>query len=327
MKYILVGDPHVQVSNLEESSLLFEKVFEFASKKEVDKIVILGDCFHNHDVIRSQVMNFWIKTLTETATPVVIVTGNHDMPGSKELEGRVSALDAIGLIKGVTVVSRPTIIDGMGFIPYLHSSEEFSKELSSLYQKGCRTFFCHQTFNSARFENGFYAPHGVELDVLPDGVFVVSGHIHQSQMIDSGKSKVWYPGTPRWLTASDANSEKGVWLFDTVTRDTEFLDSSLFIQPFVKVYFNEGQEAPLFRNDRLERVYVHLTGSALWIKKQKTLLPEGVRVSSSVNEKSSVVDKTKRTEKADIYSFLKTYEPTLVTREELETFVKVDLGL
>lgn len=327
MKYLLVGDPHVQISNLEESSLLFEKIYEIASNKKVDRIVILGDCFHNHDVIRSQVMKFWLDILQKTPVPVIIVTGNHDMPGSKELEGQVSALDAISLVKNVLVIKEPTIMDGYGFIPYIHSSEAFTSSLKDLHTKGCNTFFCHQTFNSARFENGFYAPHGVELETIPEGVFIVSGHIHQTQKIETGKATIWYPGTPRWLTASDANSQKGVWIFDTETKQSELFDSSVFIHPFVKIHVNEGEEIPQIRAERQDRVYVHLTGSALWIKKQKSILPETVRISSTVTEKGAAARNPAKI-KLDIYGFLaESYEPTLVSKEDLAKFMKNNLGL
>jgi metallophosphoesterase superfamily enzyme len=45
-KVLYVGDPHAQISNLDESERLLNFVQESANKHEVDSIVILGDLYH-----------------------------------------------------------------------------------------------------------------------------------------------------------------------------------------------------------------------------------------------------------------------------------------
>jgi DNA repair exonuclease SbcCD nuclease subunit len=324
VRFLLIGDPHVQVSNLEESKLLFNSAFETAKKEKVDGIIILGDCFHNHDVIRSQVMNFWLDILKNTqGVPVTIVTGNHDMPGSKELEGRVSALDALSLVEGVTIIKAAVVIKDIGYVPYMHGSEGFVEAVNKLYSQGAKTIFCHQTFDSAQFENGFYAPHGVDPQLMPLGSTIISGHIHQQQEIKTDKALIWYPGTPRWLTASDANSTKGYWVYDTSSSTKTFFDVSSIIPPMVRLTLSEGDEIPAIRENNRDRVYVNLIGSGLWIKGVKKDLPEEVRVSSTITDhgkKKRNFDK----KKVDIHAFIvDNYTPSLVTKEELSSFLKV----
>lgn len=323
MKLLLIGDPHVQISNLTESEILFAKAFETAKTEKVDSVVILGDCFHNHDVIRSQVMNFWLSTLKKAKTPVTIVTGNHDMPGSKELEGVVSALDALALIDNITVVKSPVALKDIGYIPYMHDTQKFIDAINGLSAKGVRTFFCHQTFDSAQFENGFYAPNGVNLDLMPSNSTIISGHIHQQQLLKTDKTCVWYPGTPRWLTASDANSSKGYWVYNTDTQEKKFFDSSDFIAPMIRITVKEGETVPEIRSNNRDRVYLDLVGSGLWIKTVKKDIPEDIRVSSTITDHG----KKKRNfekKKVDIHSFIvDNYVPSLVTKEELSDFLKV----
>jgi hypothetical protein len=46
LRILRVGDPHVKVTNIEESERLVEFVAEKAIELKVDRIEILGDLFH-----------------------------------------------------------------------------------------------------------------------------------------------------------------------------------------------------------------------------------------------------------------------------------------
>lgn len=314
MKHLLIGDPHVQVSNLEESKILFDWIKNIAETEQVDQITILGDLFHNHDVIRAQVMTFWLDTLNKlNNTPIVIIVGNHDMPGSKELEGRVSALDAFKDMANVTVMSSPTN-KGVGYIPYMHNKEEFISEINKLQAK---VVFCHETFDGAQYENGFYAPNGVSIDLMPKDTLIVSGHIHAQMEIKSDKATVWYPGTPRWLTASDANSTKGVWTFDDQIFEKKFFNVEEIIDPMLRFQINEGDTLPDLNKVNHQRTFVELTGTASWIKSQKKKIPDTIRVSSTITDRQTAKS-IKNRKKTDINSFvLNNYTPTLVEKQEL----------
>lgn len=321
MKVIIVGDPHVQVSNLEESNILLDKVFEAAKTEGVEKIVFLGDMFHNHDVVRSQVLSFWIRKLKASPFPVTIVTGNHDMPGSKELEGVVSALDALDEIKGVTVVGSPVMtLNGVGFCPYRHSKDAFLLDVAALAAKGAKTIFCHQTFDTAQFENGFYAPEGVDPKSLPPGVKMISGHIHAEQKIVGPGFDIWYPGTPRWLTASDANSKKAFWLYDTDSGETKRFDSSEFIVPLIRLEISENDEIPDLTKRNTDRTSIQLTGSALWVKEIKKKLPDGIKITSKFTDQKKRSSKTVTHQ--NIFDFLSTYKTTLVTQDQLKSYME-----
>lgn len=325
MRSILVGDPHVQISNLDESKILMDRVYRIAVEKKAENIVLLGDLFHNHDVIRARVLDFWIDTLEKSPVPVIIVVGNHDMVGSKELEGKVSAPNALSKISNVKVFNSPGLAHGHGFIPYRHSKEEFLSAVKELSSK-TSIIFCHQTFDTACFENGFYAPDGVKLEDLPPGIQIISGHIHAQQEIknESNNSSVWYPGTPRWLTASDANSKKGLWVYDSAGVN-EFIDLSDTIPPMVRISLLEGQTLGEVPKTSPDRVFIDLIGSSLWIKEVKKTLPEGAKVTSKITDQGK---KQKRsTKKKNIADFIdEDYTPVLVSKEDLKQFL-IEVGL
>ena len=59
MKILRVGDPHITVSNIEESKKLLDTILLIATDNKVNCIEFLGDLFDNHSVIRSEVLDFW----------------------------------------------------------------------------------------------------------------------------------------------------------------------------------------------------------------------------------------------------------------------------
>lgn len=54
--------------------------------------------------------------------------------------------------------------------------------------------------------DAFYGKDVVNPDDLPQR-FIISGHIHKGAAF----GKVWYPGSPRWQTMSDANTSRAIY--------------------------------------------------------------------------------------------------------------------
>src|SRR4051812_35415302 len=83
MKIIRVGDPHVKINNLEDSRKLMDFVLQKANELQPDRIELLGDLFHNHAVVRIEVLNFWDNVLTQLSNSfqTVVLVGNHDQTG------------------------------------------------------------------------------------------------------------------------------------------------------------------------------------------------------------------------------------------------------
>lgn len=325
MKLVLVGDPHVQVNNLEESKKILS-VAESLSKQHKAKIVLLGDLFHNHSVIRMEVLSFWSNWLQKANC--LILVGNHDMAGSKELEGKVSALDAFKNLSNVQIVDAPVKAQGIFFVPYMHSSREFEAAVQEAVKNGAKSVICHQTVNGAVYENGFYAPGGIEPSALSGVQTFISGHIHSRQEFTSKEgTKFWYPGTARWLTASDANQKKYISVVDldengrlTILHEE---DMETHIEPIRSFVWEEkGIELDLELIKNPEKTSVILTGSSDWVKKMKKKLPEGTKVSSKITDRLSQKMNKKNTNES-IYSYIdSSYEPILVTKPELKGYLE-----
>lgn len=295
---LIVGDPHVRPDNLAESEKLLEYVESTAKQYSVQTIVFLGDLFHTHRVIRMEVQNFWIKWAKRLGkiAKVILMVGNHDQPGDDQSEGRMSALDVLKGIEGVQVVDSPSIVEGMTFLPHTADQERFAHWVS---ESNTPYLFCHQTFDGSQYENGFYAKDGLPLDYVKKFQQVISGHIHKGQEFGN----VWYPGTARWDSISDANESKGLWLVELPGNSRKFLPTSEVCQPIVSIEIREGDEIPTFPFS--VKAHIKLIGSSSWIANTAKSLKGKVRISAKPTDKKFSGDRSRL---ASLESYAETFK-------------------
>lgn len=317
MKILRVGDPHVQVSNLEDSTKLFKFIYDTARKFKVDRIELLGDLYHNHSVKRVEVENFWdriLLTLSDEFQTVVLL-GNHDMVNQKDRFSE-NALSVHARIsnENLVIVGEPTILGKIGYIGYIHDNKEFVETANKVNTK---VLVCHFTCDGSKYDNGFYAPDGVDANLL-NHEQIISGHIH----MEGTYGKVWYPGTAKWDTASDANQAKGIWLCthdDNTGLMTEktFISTYGVVTPIVALTWLEGTEAPAIEVGT--RASVECIGSASFIAKAKALLKGKVKLKTKVTDK---VVRENRKASASVLDFLEKSYKTSVDREKLKAYLK-----
>lgn len=206
MKLLLVGDPHVVPDELDDAGRLLDFVEEVADKTEPDFVVFLGDQYHTHAVVRLEVLDFWKRRLQTESYRSLMLVGNHDRPNDQNLK-----IHGLPETSSNHVVFEAEDIGGVRFLPWYHSNDEFTSKAA-----GAEIVVCHQTFNGSKYENGMWAPGGVEPDAVP-AKMVIGGHLHSPQEF----GHVWYPGAPRWRTMSDVNIDRNIWLFDTKTFERQ----------------------------------------------------------------------------------------------------------
>lgn len=230
MKLLLVGDPHVTVDELDDAQALVDFVSVKADANSVDAVVLLGDLFHNHAVVRVEVLQFWQHAFAVLAAhrPVFALVGNHDRPNDTATSAH--ALQTLHAPhRGVHIVDAPLTSDSgkVLLMPYMADNDSFVKAVTATKPQ---ILICHQTFSGAAYDNGFYAPDGV--DPVAVGVpLVIAGHIHTPQTIKWEGGIVDYIGSPRWRTLSDANVAKNVVLLDTTSLSVKTFDTSVVCRP------------------------------------------------------------------------------------------------
>ena len=320
-KILRVGDPHIKISNLEESNRLINFIIQVAMDYNVDRVEFMGDMFHTHAVIRMEVLEFWRRAFTQMTNAglsVLTLVGNHDQPGSREKESEMSSLSVFKDI--IDVIDKPIIYDNIAYIPYMSDRERFLREAQKLYDREAKELLiAHQTFTGATYENGFYAEDGIDPALVPQK-HIVSGHIHKQQEI----GKCFYLGTPKWDTMSDANENKGIWLYehnkDGSVKSKEFISTESVVTPIKKYVVYEGEEVPELSSNA--RNYLEFHGKTAWISKMKSKYKGLASIKAKpVDRKIGSIDKDK---KISLFDFLNDHFVPIdgVKKQDINEYLK-----
>jgi DNA repair exonuclease SbcCD nuclease subunit len=287
VKILVVGDPHIKPGELDEAWRLVGRIEEVAVQEKPDYILLLGDLFHNFGLVHVEVLHFWTKALNRLSglcRRVIALRGNHD--GPHDPRAGVHALASLGSDR-IEIVDEPTIIQGVMFMPYFRDADEFLKAVGT--GAGLACLYCHQEFDGCRYDNGFYAPNGVDPEKVPVKT-IISGHIHTGQEF----GKVWFPGAPRWMSVSDANQDRFLWLVEHGDDGTVWSRKAFPTDPACQrlVHIDDRQEAPADPAALKPewRVAVDITGDAAWVKERQGEWRGRARIRTFViGSKNSVV--------------------------------------
>lgn len=289
MKILRIGDPHVKPANIEESERLMEFIFAQAKHFNVDVIEILGDLFDTMSIIRLEVLEFWRKWLVKFSEEfkVIVLVGNHDQSGN--MSSNQHALSSfVNMNPGkLIIVDRPLILESIGYLPFIRNNDEFVSQANLLAAGGARFLVSHTEYAGSKFDNGMYAPHGVDPDKIdPRLTTLLSGHVHTEQEF----GRVIYPGTARWASASDANKRKGIWLYEHSDQGTMasrgFISTESVCVPIVSIEWKEGDPQPEFPTNA--KVSVELIGTSNWIQQQKAVLKGQVSIRTKITDSKRV---------------------------------------
>jgi DNA repair exonuclease SbcCD nuclease subunit len=204
MKILTIGDVHAVPAELEDCQALIGYIEAIVQAEKPDIVLFQGDIHHYHNIIRAEVLYFWDQVFDRLKN-VIVEVGNHDLEAES---GNPSVHALIAHKDKVHVIDKPWTDSGILYMPYRSDKELFIKECKTA-AKETNTIFCHQSFDGAAFDNGFFDPSGIDLDFIRQK-HIISGHIHMPQKF----SKVEYVGAPRWRSISDANTDRNIVLYE-----------------------------------------------------------------------------------------------------------------
>lgn len=257
---MIVGDPHAKVADLPEMEIFIDFLEREAIARGVTEIVLTGDLFDTHDIIRLRVIDFWDRAIRRLAAKfkVTILGGNHDAVGDNESEWKLSSLNFLKDIPHVRVITEGFYkMDGFDYIPYTHSEEKFKKAVEDLkWNTKNKVLVTHQAYEGGQYDNGMYIPDGFKLDTVAHYTQVLNGHIHTKSTFGN----IYCVGSPRWQGKSDANQEKGVHIWEK--GKLTFVHNNM-TPKVVSIEVKEGEENLLL--DVKDKNYVTLVGSSKWI--------------------------------------------------------------
>jgi DNA repair exonuclease SbcCD nuclease subunit len=270
LQQLIIGDFHAVAEELPECRELAAFILQVVDEHKLEQVLFLGDQYHTHALVNVRVMEFWLwffREFEKRQVHVIALVGNHDQDGAEES----TAHAMLPHQHNITVVDRPSVLGGILHLPYYATEEAFqagiNQCLSSLDPLNT-VLICHQTFNGCMYENGFYSETGFNLDAVPFKR-VISGHIHRPQNFN----KLWYPGSPRWRSISDANTERFIYLVDHQGGDytIERIDTSPYCRVIHHVEVTpESPEIP-DRNEK-DLFVLDVKGPAEWLEKMQPRL-------------------------------------------------------
>lgn len=212
MKILFIGDPHLRINRFSLAIDLFSWIESEIDKHQPDLVVNLGDTFHDHAVLRSELLEEFRQHVLRVTpkVPYYYVLGNHDQ--YKPKDAKYHALQNFIGIKRFLVIDSPTELHDITFVPYLADHDQFPLDTKQI----C---VAHQTFIGADY--GYMRESaGVDAGKVKAEI-IISGHIHKKQEF----GKVVYPGIPYAQNANDVDQEKAILLFDTASYQKTWITS------------------------------------------------------------------------------------------------------
>ena len=268
-RYLIVGDVHAKVDDLDDCRHLQELIRTVESTENPDATIFLGDQFDAF-ALKNVIVERWWMDMLEDGRKRYLLVGNHDRPGDSAAVG--NALQAHR--DRAVVVDVPVVVGDVALLPFYFCAADFVAACCTPDVLRAKTIFAHQSFLGGRFESGIPIdqrtdPSAVEPGAVPQQC-VISGHIHAPQSV----GKVWYPGAPRWRNnVSDANCERYIYLvsFDVgVPKGIKKFSTGEVCRRMWRVEDTEGVcEVSDLPGRSTDRFVVDITGTAAYIERQK----------------------------------------------------------
>lgn len=222
-KIILLADVHygVHVSSLEwleNITNYFQNFFiPFLKKERTENtcIVIMGDYFEDRQSLDINIMVHAIENMKELASyvPVYMMIGNHDLYKKSGLDrNSLACLEDIPNVHVIGVedegVKTIETVNGK-YITMISWIEDHVKESALIhkYKKSSSVILLHTELCGMLYDNGREIKEGTVVN--PEGVKILSGHIHRRQSNKEGT--MMYVGSPYHTERSDIGDQKGIY--------------------------------------------------------------------------------------------------------------------
>ena len=282
MKLAIVTDVHVGVRS---DSLVFDKLIEqfftevfFPTIKErkINYVVDLGDLFDRRKFINFEVLSnfkrYYIKPLQYYYKQIWLV-GNHNIYHKHSNELNNLDLLLSGLRYDSKIISEPETFyfDDVPIfmLPWINKTN-YDLCMKAIKDTPAKICFAHLELAGFEMQRGNVAREGMDKSILDKFDIVLSGHYHHR----NSDGKIHYLGCTTEQDWSDCDDVKGFHIFDTETRELEFIPNpftvhkkfiyddalakdaiteamktnGLFKEKFVKLIVNSKSDMYLYNN-------------------------------------------------------------------------------
>ena len=244
MKIALITDQHFGVRNDSQLFLdYFEKFyseifFPYIKKHNITTIVDLGDSLDRRKYINYvtlQRMNkMWLNPIIENGIELHSLVGNHNIYYRNTNE--LNSFDSLFDHPNIHCYSDPTNIKFGGIdiamLPWINHTN-YADAMEFVKNNKADTLFSHLELAGFEMHLGMKNEHGMSREIFEDFDIVCSGHYHHK----STSGNINYLGTPYEMTWSDFNDRRGFHIFDSATREIDFIHNPY--RMFHKIWYDD----------------------------------------------------------------------------------------
>ena len=246
MKVAVITDTHFGCRNDSQAFMdYFRKFYEeifFPTLQEqgIDTIIHMGDVVDRRKFINwktvYQMREMFFDVCYERNINLHLVTGNHDTYFRNT--NQVNSLSGLRLAdkENFTVYEKSTEIklDGTKiFIQPWICDENKEESLKAIEETNSQLLFGHLEVKGFEMHAGQYSQSGVDASMFKKFDMAFSGHFHHK----SDNGNIYYLGNPYQITWSDYKDPRGFHIFDTETRELEFILNPF--EMFHKIHYDD----------------------------------------------------------------------------------------
>jgi predicted phosphodiesterase len=230
MKIALITDTHLGCRS--DSNFFIQHMLEFYEEQffpylehnEIDTIIHLGDFFDKRKSINFVTLKnaqSIFRKFNRYNTHLIL--GNHDITHKNTNETDSPSL-LLENYKNIRIYKDTQEIDfdncNVLFIPWINSENE-EKSLSLIKRSKADVAMGHLAVKGFEILTGVVSNEGLDPELFKQFINVYSGHFHKK----SSSGNIHYLGSPFKITWADYSNSNGFYIFDTETKDVEFIEN------------------------------------------------------------------------------------------------------
>jgi DNA repair exonuclease SbcCD nuclease subunit len=246
MKVAVITDTHFGCRNDSQAFMdYFKKFYEeifFPTLQEqgIDTIIHMGDVVDRRKFINwktvYQMREMFFDVCSERNINLHLVTGNHDTYFRNT--NQVNSLSGLRLAdnENFIVYEKSTEIELDGtkiFIQPWICDENKEESLKAIEETNSQLLFGHLEVRGFEMHLGQYSQTGVDASMFKKFDMAFSGHFHHK----SDNGNIYYLGNSYQITWSDYKDPRGFHIFDTKTRELEFVLNPF--EMFHKIHYDD----------------------------------------------------------------------------------------
>jgi hypothetical protein len=247
MKIALITDQHL--GGKQDSQYFLDYIerfytnqfFPYLEENNISMVIDLGDTFDRRKYVNfntlQQVKKFYFDVLLNRSITLCSIVGNHSTYYRNT--NNVNSSDLLyGHYENIQTYSSPKTIKyikgvDIDLIPWINS-ENYDETMKFIKNSKSQIAFGHLEVDGFAMYKGYVADSGLPKSLFNRYEVVCSGHYHHK----SSKDNIHYLGAPYEITWNDYDDPRGFHVFDTETRELEFIRNEYRL--FEKIYYDDS---------------------------------------------------------------------------------------